>query len=294
MIGKTAGVERFVEVEPGIRLWVTEAGDPAAEPLLLIMGANAPGLAWPEPLVDALAARHRVIRYDHRDTGRSSWPFDTDPYPLARLAEDAVAVLVALGVARAHVAGMSLGGSLVQLLLVDHPERLLSATLWSTAALGPWTPGAHPEASGLPSPDPALFELWEHLTDPRDREADLDFRVEHWRRLRGAGPFDPDEFRRQEERMISHAGRHDSPAAHARADPAGLERAADLNGISTPTLVIDAPQDPVNPPPHAAYLASVIPGAELVTVPGLGHALGSDVLPALTEAILRHTATHPG
>jgi pimeloyl-ACP methyl ester carboxylesterase len=55
-----------------------------------------------------------VIRYDHRDTGRSSWPFDTDPYPLARLAEDAVAVLDALGVARAHVAGMSLGGSLVQ------------------------------------------------------------------------------------------------------------------------------------------------------------------------------------
>jgi pimeloyl-ACP methyl ester carboxylesterase len=287
-------VERFVEVEPGIRLWVTEAGDRAAEPLLLIMGANASGLTWPDPLVDALAARHRVIRYDHRDTGRSSWAFDTTTYSLAQLAEDAVAVLDVLGVARTHVAGMSLGGSLVQLLLVDHPERLLSATLWSTAALGSWTPRAGPEASALPGPDPLLLELWEHLTDPRDREAELEFRVEHWRRLRGAGPFDPDEFRRQEERMISHAGRHDSPAAHARADPAGLERAADLNGISTPTLVIDAPQDPVNPPPHAAYLASVIPGAELVTVPGLGHALGSDVLPALTEAILRHTATHPG
>jgi len=57
--------------------------------------------------------------------------------------------------------------------------------------------------------------------------------------------------------------------------------------------VIDAPQDPVNPPPHAAYLASVIPGATLVAILGLGHALGADVLPALAEAIPRHTAEHP-
>lgn len=279
-------VQRFVEVEPGIRLWVEESGEPAGEPLLLIMGANASGLAWPEPLVAALGARHRLIRYDHRDTGRSRWAFDSRPYPVTRLAEDAVAILDALGVERAHVAGMSLGGILVQVLLLDHPDRLITATVWSTAALGAWGSGAET----LPGPDPALLELWQHLADPRDRDAEISWRVEHWRLLRGGGPFDAEEFRRLEERIIEHGERHDNPAAHARADPSGLDRAAELAGVRTPTLVIDAPADPVNPPPHAAHLAGAIPTAELLTIPGLGHALSSDVIPALTGVILRHTA----
>lgn len=130
------------------------------------------------------------------------------------------------------------------------------------------------------------------MADPRDRKSEIAWRVEHWRRLRGNGPFDADEFRRLEERVIEHSGRHDSPAAHARADASGLDRGAELGAVRTPTLVIDAPEDPVNSPPHAAHLAAAIPGAELVTIPGLGHALGSDVLPALTGAILQHTGRH--
>jgi pimeloyl-ACP methyl ester carboxylesterase len=298
--GQDGEMERYVDVAPGVRLWVQDNGVPQAPPLLLIMGANASGLTWPEELVAALARRLHVIRYDHRDTGRSSWVFDAMPYAIADLAADAVAVLDAFEVRRAHVVGMSMGGTLVQLLLLDHPDRLLSATVLCTSALGAGLaadsdePDNH-DAPGLPGPDPRLLRLWEQMAEPRDREAEIAWRVEHWRLLNGSVlPFDAEEFRRLEERVIDHAGRHDNPAAHARASQGGLGRGADLAGVGTPTLVIEAPEDPINPPPHAQYLAGVIPTAHLVTIPGMGHALSPTVITPLAEAILAHMTTAAG
>jgi pimeloyl-ACP methyl ester carboxylesterase len=286
-------VERFVDIAAGLRLWVEDHGDPKASPVLLVMGANASGVVWPERFVAMLAEHHRVIRYDHRDTGRSTWAFDERPYAVVDLAGDAMAVLDALGVDRAHVVGMSMGGTLVQLLLLDRPERLLSATVFCTSALGAGL-AADPDsgdAPDLPDPDPRLLALWEQMAEPRDREAEIAWRVAHWRLLNGdALPFDADEFRRMEERAIDHAGRHDNPAAHARADQAGLDRGEQLAGVRTPTLVIEAPEDPINPPPHAAHLARAIGSAQLVTIPGMGHALGPTVLAPLADAILAHTA----
>ena len=119
----------FVDVGDGYRLWVQTAGADDRPPMLLVMGANASGLGWPDELVARLAQHHHVVRYDHRDTGRSTRAFPERPYAIRALADDAVAVLDALGIERAHLVGTSLGGTLVQLLLLDHPERLLSATL---------------------------------------------------------------------------------------------------------------------------------------------------------------------
>ena len=228
------------------------------------------------------------MRYDHRDTGRSTWAFDRRPYAVADLALDAVAVLDELGIDRAHVVGMSLGGTLVQLLLIDCPDRLLSATVFATAVLE----GAAPHGADRPfvDTDPQLLALWEHLADVRDREAEIAFRVRHWQLLNGGQlPFDPAEFARLEERLIAHAGRHDNPAAHARADQGGLARGSELSAVTVPTLVVEAPADPVNPPPAAARLAAAIPGARQATIPGMGHALGSAVTGPLAEAILTHT-----
>jgi pimeloyl-ACP methyl ester carboxylesterase len=284
-------METFVEVADGYRLWVEDGGG-EGPPLLLVMGANASGLTWPDALVTRLRRRHRVIRYDHRDTGRSTWGFDERPYAIADLAGDAVVVLDALGVDRAHVVGMSMGGTLVQLLLLDHPDRLRSATVFCTSALGAGlAAGDGAAAPDLPDPDPELLELWSHLGDPRTTAAELDFRVEHWRLLNGAtAPFDPAEFRRLEEALMAHAGRPDSPFAHARADQGGLQRGDELAAVTVPTLVIEAPADPVNPPPHAAHLAAVIGGATLVTVPGMGHALSATVVGPVADAVLAHTA----
>jgi pimeloyl-ACP methyl ester carboxylesterase len=272
-------VERFVAVGPGVEVWAEEIEGPG-EPLLLVMGANASALTWPDELIARLAERHTVLRYDHRDTGRSTHAFDDHPYAVLDLAADAIAVLDAFGVGRAHVVGMSLGGTLTQLLLADHPERLHTATVLCTAALSGW--------ADLPSPDPALTRLWGELTDERTRAQELDWRVEHWRLLNGpVAEFDAGWFRALEERIMEHSGREDSPAAHAAADQEGLER--DLSQNTVPTLVVEAPEDPVHPPPHAAHLASSIKGAELVRIEGLGHALPPAVVEPLAGAILTHT-----
>ncbi|HSP37077.1 MAG TPA: alpha/beta fold hydrolase [Frankiaceae bacterium] len=287
-------MQRFVHVGDDVQLWVEDTGRADGSPLLLVMGANASGVTWPDELVAALGERHRVVRYDHRDTGRSTRSFDRRPYRVTDLAGDAVAILDALDIERAHAVGMSMGGTLVQLLLLDAPSRLLSATVFATAVLeGAGDDGAVPPP--FAETDPRLLALWEHLTDVRDRDAEIAWRVEHWRLLNGPSvAFDPDEFRRLEERVIEHAGRHDNPASHARADQSGLARGAELAKVTIPTLVIEAPADPINPPPAARRVAAAIPTARLVTIAGMGHALGAPILAPLAEAILSHTAQVDG
>jgi pimeloyl-ACP methyl ester carboxylesterase len=290
--GNVQAVEHRIRIEPDVELWAEEHGDPSATAVLLVMGANASGVVWPDALVDRLARRHRVVRYDHRDTGRSTRSFDTHPYAIRDLAGDAVRVLDALAIERAHVIGMSMGGTLVQLLLLDHPQRLRSATLFATSALGAGL--ADPDGGGdaaLPGPDPRLLELWQSMDEERDDEEELAWRVTHWEILNGGVlPFDAGEFRRLEQRVVTHSGTARNPAAHARADQSGLDRAAELAAVTVPTLVVEAPADPINPPPHAAHLASVIGSARLETVPGMGHALPGAVLGPLADLIEAHLA----
>jgi len=248
--------QRFIDAAPGVRLWADATGDRDATALLLIMGANASGFAWPEALVARLAARHRVLRYDHRDTGRSTRAFAEHPYPILDLAGDALAVLDGFG---------------------------------ADIAIDPPVAGA----AELPGPSEEVLAMWQHLGEPRDRAAEVAFNVEHWRLLSGVergGEFEESEFRALEERIRHHAGHDDPTVAHSLADASNLARGAALAGVRTPTLVIEAPLDPVFPPPHAAHLASLIPGARLVTIPRMGHALPSAVLAELADAILTHTA----
>ncbi|WKX72745.1 alpha/beta fold hydrolase [Streptomyces sp. XD-27] len=283
-----------VEVAPGIRLWTEQRGPDDAPPLLLIMGAQASGLGWPDGLVDRLAAHHRVIRYDNRDTGRSPWAFDQRPYRVTDLAEDAVKVLDGLGIERAHVVGMSLGGMLAQLIVADHPDRVLSATLFGTCAMST-APLVHPDgtvtpADQLPGIDPRVLEEWAKPVEDHGLEAELDRRVRHWELLSGGGiPFDADYFRDFERGIIEHTGHYGTTDAVSRADDSGMLRTEALAATEVPTLVLGAPAEPVFPPPHPAHMAHVINGARLVEIPGMGHALPPEVHGPLAEAILAHT-----
>ncbi|QYN34237.1 alpha/beta fold hydrolase [Pseudonocardia sp. DSM 110487] len=283
-------MERFVDVEPGVRLWaeaIEPTGPHPGEPLLLVMGANSSGLVWPDDLVAQLAEHHRVIRYDHRDTGRSTATFEDAPYSIVDLADDAIAVLDAFDVPRAHVVGMSMGGYLVQLMLLDHPDRIATATLFCT---GPLPFPASSSAPAVPGPDQALLRLWAELDDPRDLQGEIAWRLEHWRLLNGSGTlFDPAEFRALEERVIAHSGRHDPVVAHARMDTDGMERGAELAGVTVPALVIEAPEDPAFPPPNAGVLARSLGEGRLVRIPGMGHAINRTVISPLAAAILTQT-----
>ncbi|WP_199444125.1 alpha/beta fold hydrolase [Umezawaea beigongshangensis] len=292
--------ERLIATN-GIKLWSEDFGDAADPTVLLIAGANTSAFGWPNEFVELLAdsGRH-VIRYDHRDTGRSTWQDRArSPRSLQEVAADAVAVLDGWGAPRAHVVGFSLGCTIGQVLALDHPDRLLTLSLLAGAALdvdlAESTRCAHsgePTPTGLPAPRREILDLWaDRATPARSAEDELDRRIAELRVLAGdALPFDEAEFRLWEQRSTAHAGTTSQPSAHGHDAPVPTSRAAELAGVSTPTLVVQAPLDPINPPPHGRHLADLIPGARLLEVPGMGHALSGAVHGPLVAALLTHTA----
>ncbi|GGM66239.1 hydrolase [Longimycelium tulufanense] len=281
--------EKIVHVGD-VDIWSEALGEPGAPPLLLIMGANASAMGWPDEFVELLVqGGHRVIRYDHRDTGRSTHipPADAT-YEMADLARDALAVLDAHDVRSAHVMGMSMGGLIGQLLAVDHADRLRSLTLALTGALDMGTVDDTP-------PDAERLEAMLALSTPGgDHESEVDRRVALWRALHGTVlPFDEAEYRRLEERVIAHAGTFLPATGHIRLASIPLERGGDdLRGLITPTLIIQGTEDPFYPTGYGRYLAQLIPGAVLELIDGLGHSLPRAVHKKVTDLVLAHTRQH--
>ena len=226
----------------GIEVCAETFGEPTDPALLLIAGGAASMDWWEDEFCRRLAAGGRfVIRYDHRDTGRStSFPAGSPPYSAVDLAGDALGLLDALTVPRAHLVGLGLGGTLAQRIAADRPHRVLSLTLMATGPLTVMPPDVD----------------WSH------RRTAVDCMVA---RLRDAGgPFTADltHVRRLAERVYDRT--RDMAAAqtnHWLIDPG-----PDLNpaGITTPTLVLHGTLDRRTPPAD-------IPGARLVWLDGVGH-----------------------
>ncbi|WP_211303052.1 alpha/beta fold hydrolase [Allonocardiopsis opalescens] len=288
-----------------LRLWTERSGDPNDPPVLLVMGTSAPAAGWPDELVAALVAGGRqVIRFDHRDTGRSSCvDFAARPYTLADMAADALAVLDGHAVADAHLVGASLGGAIGQWLAVHRPERVRTLTVVMSAPMGhdagpAWAralAGQAPDPDDLPPPAPAFLHHLARLAErpPSTREEQIAASLETWRVLNGGAlPFD------EAAALAFVTGAHDraaDPAAAANHDLAGRaltpDRLAPLSAITAPTLVVHGTEDPLLPLPHGRALAERIPGARLRTVPGMGHGFHSPGLPErIAGMILEHTA----
>ncbi|GAA2689198.1 alpha/beta fold hydrolase [Nonomuraea recticatena] len=276
-----------------MRLWTERFGDARDPVVLLVMGTATPGLGWPDELVDTLVtAGRQVIRYDHRDTGRSGRvDFAAHPYSVADLAGDAVAVLDGYGVAAAHVAGASLGGTIGQWLAVHRPERVTALTAIMTSPMGAdagpaWAramAGQEPDPGDLPPPSSRfLAHLARSAAAPRTtREEHVAANLETWRVLNGeALPFDEEAARRFVEESYDVAA---DPAAALNHDAAGRlmteDRRAPLASIKAPTLVVHGSEDPLLPLPHGEALAAAIPHARLEVVPGMGHSFLSPGLP---------------
>ena len=159
--------EKFI-ASGEVRLWAERSGRPEDPAVLLIMGTSAPGIGWPDELVDVLVAGGRqVIRFDHRDTGRSTCvDFAAQPYVLADMAADAVAVLDGHHIAAAHIAGASLGGAIGQWLAVHRPGRVRTLSAIMTGPLGhdagpAWAralAGQDPDPSDLPPPSARFLD----------------------------------------------------------------------------------------------------------------------------------------
>ena len=289
----------------GIALHYDSFGDPSAPPLLLIMGLATQMIAWDEVFCSELASRgYWVIRFDNRDIGLSQ-RFDDKgvpnimallpavllgktiaaPYTLADMADDAVGLFDALKIDAAHVVGASMGGAIAQEMAIRHSDRVLTLTSIMSSTGEP----------GLPPPKPEALQVL--LTPaPTDRGAYLDSYAQTYKVLRGPGfPADEARDRERAERVFARGLNPAGAARQLAAVFASGSRKAALATLSVPTLVIHGDADPLVPVECGMATANAIPGAELLIIEGMGHALPITMWPitmwpCIIEGIARHAA----
>ncbi|SMC69586.1 alpha/beta fold hydrolase [Kibdelosporangium aridum] len=263
-------------------LCVETFGNPANPAILLIDGATASMLWWEAELCEQIARGGRfVIRYDNRDTGRStSYPPGRPGYTYTDLAGDALGILDALNVESAHIVCRSMSGGIGLIIGVDHPDRVESLTFVSTST---GEDGLPPSSDELTSDMPAEPDL----SDPR---AAVDFVVASAKACSGGSPyFDETATRALVERDVART--RDVAATlvnHYMMSFEGSSR--DFGSIKAPTLVVHGDHDPVCPLPHGHALRDAIPGATLLTLEGAGHDLPKPLWDVFVPALLQHTA----
>ncbi len=282
----------------GIEICYEEFGDPKAPPLLLIMGLGAQMIVWDEDFCNRLAGRgYRLIRFDNRDVGLSTHFAEAGvpnlgrlvqalsgrkeihvPYTLRDMADDAVGLLNALGLDSAHWVGVSMGGMIAQTAAIyrAHAVRTLTSIMSTTGE------------PGLEPPTPEAQKVL-YTPAPTQRE---DF-VEHYlmtRRVIQGNGFPLDEAKERAlawrifERGVDPAG----VGRQLAAVMASGSRKELLRLLRIPTLVIHGEADPLIPLSAGRATAESIPGAKLLTIPGMGHSLPKAVWPQIIEAIVEH------
>jgi pimeloyl-ACP methyl ester carboxylesterase len=278
--------ERMIEVD-GVELCTEPFGDSADPPVLLVMGIGGSMLWWDEGFCRLLAdGRRLVIRYDHRDTGRSVTYEPGHPeYTGADLVADAAGVLDAYGIPASHVVGVSAGGAFAQLLALDFPDRILSLVLISTSR-------ALPGERELPPPTEEFTRFVRTAeVDWSDAESVIEYLVDYSRVLAGGRrPFDETAARELVRRDVERA-RNFAAVQNHDAIPDDERSREPLSSITAPTLVIHGTADPMFPLEHGEALADEIPGARMLTLEEAGHGVDRTDWETIAGAILEHTAS---
>jgi pimeloyl-ACP methyl ester carboxylesterase len=280
----------------GIEIEYETYGDPANPAILLIMGLGAQLTLWPLPFVEALAKRgYHVVRYDNRDVGLSTKLESAGrpklglmmfqrmlrmkpnvAYRLSDMAADAVGLLDALKIDKAHIVGASMGGMIAQLVAATYPQRTLSLTSIMSTTGNPALPRATREAMDV-------------LVN-RPKTNDLDALVAHGIRAAQVtgSPAYPVEPKLLETRVRETIARSSYPDGYARQMAAIIadgDRRQRLKAIKAPTVVVHGAADPLVPAEAGRDTAANIPGAQLVEIPGMGHNLPVELIPQLIAAI---------
>lgn len=280
-----------------LELWAEAIGNPHHPAVLLIAGAGAQGIYWPNYFCEKLVeAGLYVIRYDHRDTGLSSTvDYALRPYSLEHMADDALAVLDGFSLQCAHIVGTSMGGYIAQSLAIDYPERVKTlSSLMSTAAQSVFMSAYFQKEPGdvdLPGPSQELLDFLHslHANKFQSVEDRALYLTELWKILNGnKAEFDFEEVCQWHQLAILRAHSQTASFQHNFACEASLDRVDRLHRITAPTLVVHGQQDPALPLPHGMATAKGIGAAELVIVPELGHLLTRFVAHRIASLVIWH------
>lgn len=290
----TTSAELFAPVSPGVELCYQTFGERSDDPLLLVMGLGGPMNWWDTAFCELLARNgFFVVRYDNRDTGRSTTMPGrvtramlvgaavgrrvTPPYTMSDLAADAVGLLDHLGLEAAHVAGVSMGGMIAQTMAIEHPGRVRSLTsIMSTT--GRRTVGWQ---------DPLLLPRL-LAGRPTSREAYVEVSSAFWKLIGSPGYPVPEESSRARagetfDRGISRSG----VLRHMMAVLTQPNRSAQLRAVSVPTLVIHGLADRMVHVSGGRATSTSVPGSELLLIDGMGHDMPEALWETYAEAIRR-------
>lgn len=280
----------------GIEIEYDIHGPETGAPLLLIMGLGQQLTRWPMSVVEQLVGEgFRVIRFDNRDIGLTSH-FDAAgvpdlpavfgammsgqtpnvPYLLKDMADDAAALLDALGIAKAHVAGVSMGGMIGQMLAAQHPGKVLSLVSVMSTTGNPAVPPATPEALAVLYSRPTATDV-ESLAD-HALKAQIVIQSPAW-------PLDPAVERPKLKAAIERSYHPAGVARQMSAVVASGDRREALKTITAPTVVLHGDADPLVPVEGGKDTAATIPGAELRIVEGMGHDLPEAVHGRFVDAV---------
>jgi hypothetical protein len=289
----------------GIEIEYAAYGNPEHEPMLLIMGLGLQMISWPGLFIDMLLkANYRVIVMDNRDCGLSSelrdaptpnllWMGLKDklglstqvPYTLSDMALDGVAVLDALGIQRAHVLGLSMGGMIAQRMAIHHPKRVHSLiSVMSSSG-----------AKDLPKPDPTLLHrLYTPLKGSQGFESWVNKAMESLQLI--ASPAFQDELSEVKARVELALQRSYRPMGVLRQTAAVLadsDRADLLHLIKAPTMVVHGRLDPLVPIACGRDTHQRILGSVWLEIPEMAHDLSTKLTPLLMPHLLTFLRAHP-
>ena len=296
----------------GVRLAYEQFGDADAPALLMIAGMAQQRIAWPDALCEGLAAAgYRVIRYDNRDVGQSTWTPGAPPptlgkryvqamlgrrqdipvgpgreaqYDLDELARDAVGLLDALEVERAHVVGFSMGGMIAQLAASEHPGRVQSLTSIMSS----------PNEPSLPKPKARVLMNLLKAPPATDPDTLAEASADMWALIGSpAYPTPREERVAAAHRSFARGLNKTGLAHHMMAILATGGFAHRLPRVQAPTLVLHGDADPLVRVDGGRLTAARIPRARLRVIRGMGHDFPSQLVPTLTSAITGHIANAP-
>ncbi|HMF68080.1 MAG TPA: alpha/beta hydrolase [Phyllobacterium sp.] len=270
----------------GVELASEAFGNPNDPAILLIMGAMASMLWWPEEFCRRLAGQGRyVIRYDNRDTGLSTnYPVGKPEYSFDDMADDAICVLDDYGIFSAHIVGMSMGGMIAQLVALKHPKRLRTLTLISTSPVGF-------DTDHLPGMTTAYTEHSANAAglDWSDRTQVIEFMVADVRAISSTShPFDEERARELIVTDCDRARRFESAANHFLLS-GGDQWKGQLARLQASLLVIHGTSDPIFPVEHGREFAKIVRQAKLVEIEGGGHELHPEDWNTMLDAVVEHT-----